>query len=404
MDINLLIDEYDYPLPSEKIAEFPLAERDESRLLVYNNGNIHDHLFKDLDQLIPENSLLILNDTRVIQARLFFQKPTGGIIELFLLEPHNEPIETSLLRKNNAKWNCLIGGASKWKAGQILSKEINIHGSAVTSSAKYVSKEDDHFVVELTWNNSFSFSEIIQQAGSVPLPPYIKRESLESDKTRYQTIFSKYEGSVAAPTAALHFTDAVFNRLKKKKIDIGYITLHVGAGTFKPVKTSSVAEHQMHEEPFTIKKNLLKTLLNAKTVVLVGTTTLRTLESIYWLGIKLMEGSLHDDWNLRQWEAYSLADASHGKEFKTVFSEIINYMDDRELDELHCSTSLMIVPGYKFQIPDALITNFHQPKSTLLLLVSAITGNEWKKIYTHALENNYRFLSYGDSSLLWRKK
>ena len=399
--VDLLIDEYDYPLPNQKIAEFPLSERDESRLLVYNNGNISDHLFKELDQLLPQNSLLILNDTKVIQARLFFQKSTGGIIELFLLEPHNEPIENSLLRKNKGVWNCLIGGASKWKVGQILSKEINIQGTAITLAAKYVSKEDDHFVVELTWNSSASFSEIIQQAGSVPLPPYIKRESVESDKNRYQTIFSKYEGSVAAPTAALHFTTAVFDRLKKKNIDIEYITLHVGAGTFKPVKTSSVSEHHMHEEPFTIKKKLLRSVINANTIVLVGTTTLRTLESIYWLGIKLMEGKL-TEWKLNQWEAYSLSNTS--KDYKSVFNEIIKYMDDHKIDELHCSTSLIIVPGYQFQIPDGLITNFHQPKSTLLLLVSAFTGNDWKKIYTHALENNYRFLSYGDGSLLWRKK
>ena len=399
--VDLLIDEYDYPLPNQKIADFPLSERDESRLLVYNNGNVSDHLFKELYQLLPQNSLLILNDTKVIQARLFFQKSTGGIIELFLLEPHNEPIENSLLRKNKVVWNCLIGGASKWKVGQILSKEINIQGRVITLLAKYVSKEDDHFVVELTWNSSASFSEIIQEAGSVPLPPYIKRESVESDKSRYQTIFSKYEGSVAAPTAALHFTTAVFERLKKNNIDIEYITLHVGAGTFKPVKTSSVSEHHMHEEPFTIKKKLLRSLINATTVVLVGTTTLRTLESIYWLGIKLMEGKL-TEWKLNQWEAYSLSNTH--KDYKLVFNEIIKYMDDHKIDELHCSTSLIIVPGYQFQIPDALITNFHQPKSTLLLLVSAFIGNDWKKIYTHALENDYRFLSYGDGSLLWRKK
>ena len=399
--IDLLIDEYDYSLPNHRIAEFPLSERDESKLLVYNNGSISDHLFKELDQLLPSDSLLILNDTRVIQARLFFQKSTGGIIELFLLEPHNEPIENSLLRKNNAVWNCLIGGASKWKAGQILSKEININGSAVTLSVKYLSKEEDHFVVDLTWNGAASFSEIIDHAGSVPLPPYIKRESVDADKSRYQTIFSKYEGSVAAPTAALHFTTSVFDKLKKRNIGVEYITLHVGAGTFKPVKTSWVSEHHMHEEPFTIKRNLLSSVLNAKTIVLVGTTTLRTLESIYWLGIKLIEGNLND-WKLNQWEAYSLSNTN--RDYKLVFSEIIKYMDDHHIDELHCSTSLIIVPGYQFHIPDALITNFHQPKSTLLLLVSAFTGNDWKRIYTHALENDYRFLSYGDGSLLWRKK
>jgi S-adenosylmethionine:tRNA-ribosyltransferase-isomerase (queuine synthetase) len=401
--VDLLIDEYDYPLSAQKIAEFPLSERDESRLLEYKNGIISDHLFKDLDSLIPKDSLLILNDTKVIQARLFFKKATGGVIELFLLEPHNEPIENSLLSHNRTVWNCLIGGASKWKPGQILSKEITISGSADVLFLKYLSKEEDHFVVELSWNGTASFSEIIHHAGSVPLPPYIKRESVESDKNRYQTIFSKYEGSVAAPTAALHFTAAVFERLRKKNVDIDYITLHVGAGTFKPVKTSSVSEHHMHEEPFTIKKKLLKTLLNAKTVLLVGTTTLRTLESIYWLGVKLIEGNLHE-WKLNQWEAYSLFDTSIEKDYKSVFREIIKYMDDQHIEELHCSTSLIIVPGYKFQVPDGLITNFHQPKSTLLLLVSAFTGNDWKKIYSHALENDYRFLSYGDGSLLWRKK
>jgi S-adenosylmethionine:tRNA ribosyltransferase-isomerase len=400
--LNLLIDEYDYPLPTEKIAELPLAERDESRLLVYNKGVISDHIFKDLDHLLPEGSLLILNDTKVIPARIFFQKTTGGVIELFLLEPHNEPIEKSLFSKNRVIWNCLIGGASKWKPGQLLIKELIVEGSTITITTKYLSKENDHFVVEITWNSPASFSEILQYAGTVPLPPYIKRDTTELDKSRYQTIFSKYEGSVAAPTAALHFTSEVFNNLEKKRINIQYITLHVGAGTFKPVKTSSFADHHMHEEPFTIKKKLLQSLLQAETVVLVGTTTLRTLETMYWLGIKLIEGTLNDHWHLHQWEPYDLFKLSNGKDYKTVFKEIIQYMDARNMDEMHCSTSLIIVPGYKFLVPDVLITNFHQPKSTLLLLVSAFTGNDWKRIYTHALENQYRFLSYGDSSLLWR--
>jgi len=400
---DIFIKDYDYNLPQEKIAEFPLRERDESKLLIYSSGEITDDYFFRLGQHLPENSILILNNTRVIEARILFKKPTGGVIEIFCLEPFQETLEQSLSSTGKVQWQCLIGGASKWKHGLLLQKKIFVNSEAVELNAKYISKQGDSFIIEFTWQpQQYLFGEILHAAGAIPLPPYIKRNPTEEDKERYQTIFSKQEGSVAAPTAALHFTKGVFQKLSKKNIGWEYITLHVGAGTFKPVKTENVAEHEMHKEPFTVSIDALKKIFPSKKIIAVGTTSLRTIETIYWLGVKLIKGLIKDEWVLQQWEAYDLAKDHSHISVEESLEALINWLEKNNQSELHCETSLIIVPGYDFKIPHGLITNFHQPQSTLLLLVSAFVGEDWKKIYRHALGNDYRFLSYGDSSLLWR--
>ena len=393
------IRDYTYELPAYKIAEFPLTERDGSRLLVFRNGHMSDLRFRDIVDLIPADALLILNNTKVIEARLHFQKPTGGVIEVFCLEPHLLSIEEALQRKSSVQWKCMIGGASKWKPGQVLNKTIQIKNGNLTLEARYITKETDNFVIEFSWNQSLYFAEVLHAAGAIPLPPYIKRAAEEIDGDRYQTVFAAEEGSVAAPTAALHFTDELLQQIKQKA-EVDYVTLHVGAGTFKPVKSETIAEHQMHGEPFTVTKTLIESLLKHQTIVAVGTTSLRTLESLHWLGVKLLTHKLNN-WNLEQWEAYDLMKEKITA--KESLMALLNWMNDNGTNEMHCRTSLIIVPGYPIQIPNALVTNFHQPQSTLLLLVAAFIGEDWRNIYQFALDNNYRFLSYGDSSYLERK-
>ena len=401
---TIFIKDYDYSLSPDRIAEFPVRERDQSKLLVYRNGEICNDFFFNLDEYVPTGSTLVLNNTKVIEARVFFRKPTGGVIEIFCLEPHQQSIEQSLASRERAQWQCLIGGASKWKTGQILEKEIFIGNTTVQLQARYVSKQADNFIIEFVWNTEQSFGEVLHAAGAIPLPPYIKRGATEEDKIRYQTIFSNQEGSVAAPTAALHFTQNVFKKLSAKNIDHEYITLHVGAGTFKPVKTETVDEHEMHKEPFTVCIETLKKIVRAKKIIAVGTTSLRTLETIYWLGVKLINDLIKEEWSLQQWEVYELEKYYTNISKEQSLNAMIKHLENNHQPELHCQTSLIIVPGYKFKIPQALITNFHQPQSTLLLLVSAFIGPDWKQIYQHALDNDYRFLSYGDSSLLWRNQ
>lgn len=400
---NIFIKDFSYDLPEQRIAEFPLSQRDHSRLLVYEAGQLFDDHFFNLHHYLPESSALVLNNTRVIEARLLFTKPTGGVIEIFCLQPFEESIEQSLSSREKVRWQCLIGGASKWKPGQMLQKTVFIGNESVVLSAGFIGKQADSFIIEFTWRPSqYSFAELLHAAGLIPLPPYIKRNATEEDRFRYQTIFSRREGSVAAPTAALHFTETVFQKLAGKKIDTGYITLHVGAGTFKPVKTETVAGHEMHGEPFTVTLDTLKKILSSEKLVAVGTTSLRTIETIYWLGVKLQNNLINSEWNLKQWEAYELAKKYPDVTVKQSLTGLTGWMEKAHQTELHCSTSLMIVPGYPFKIPKGLITNFHQPRSTLLLLVSAFIGDDWRKVYQYALEKGYRFLSYGDSSLLWR--
>lgn len=397
---EIRIKNYTYDLPHHRIAEFPLAQRDQSKLLVYKRGVITDTIFSQLPTHLPEGTTLVLNDTRVIEARLFFKKATGGVIEIFCLEPHQQSIEEAMQQKSPAVWKCLIGGASKWKHGQILEKQF--HENEIHLTAKYRDKEEDYFLIEFEWKpTDVSFVQILHEAGAIPLPPYIKREAAKSDWERYQTVFSKYEGSVAAPTAALHFTDHTFDQLKEKGVDLNYITLHVGAGTFKPVKSDTIAEHHMHSEPFTIKKEVLKRLIAADTIIAVGTTSLRTLESLHWIGLKWLHRS-NEEFTLDQWEAYELTEQYGSTTYQESLESLVQWMDQHDTNEIHCKTSLIIVPGYTFRSAVGLVTNFHQPQSTLLLLVAAFIGADWRKVYHHALEQDYRFLSYGDSSLLWR--
>jgi S-adenosylmethionine:tRNA ribosyltransferase-isomerase len=395
----VFISEYDYALPATQIAEFPLEQRDRSRLLVYKQGQISDDQFTSLPHYLQAGSTLVLNNTRVIEARLFFKKDTGAVIEIFCLSPHTPaPIHEALGAQQETSWYCLIGGASKWKPGQILHKEVTINGETVALNARFVGKSGEQFIIAFNWNTHHSFSEVLHAAGSIPLPPYIKRKAEDKDAERYQTVFARHQGSVAAPTAALHFTEQVFEQLEKKAILPHYITLHVGAGTFKPVKTETIEGHHMHAEKFSVSATTLQQLIDADTIVAVGTTSLRTLESLHWIGIKVKQGN--NDFTLDQWEAYDLAE--NKATYKESLQALLDYLLKNGAAELQCETSLLIMPGYPFQSAKALVTNFHQPKSTLLLLVAAFIGEDWKKVYTHALENNYRFLSYGDSSLLWR--
>lgn len=398
---TVFINDYNYELPSVKIAEVPLLNRDDSKLLIYKDGNITDASFKQLPDYLEPGSTLILNNTRVIEARLLFQKDTGAIIELFCLEPYALSIEQAMQQQEKIIWKCLIGGASKWKHGQLLSKRIGENSDYVLT-ARYLEKKDDYFLIEFSWNKaSASFVEVLHETGAIPLPPYIKRKAEKMDWERYQTVFSKQEGSVAAPTAALHFTQNTFQQLQEKNVAYDYVTLHVGAGTFKPVKSETIAGHSMHAEPFSVKKHVIEKLVNASRIIATGTTSLRTLESLYWMSLKL-KLSPAAELKLDQWEAYAIDEQLPNIPAKESFAYLLQWMDERALTEVHCQTSLIIIPGYQFKAAHGLITNFHQPHSTLLLLIAAFIGDNWKKVYNHALQNNYRFLSYGDSSLLWR--
>jgi len=410
---NISIHDYTYALPDERIAKYPLVERDASKLLVYKEGEIEEAVYKNISVHIPENSLLIFNNTKVVEARLLFQKSTGGVIEIFCLEPHEQyaDITTAMLQKEKVLWQCLVGGASKWKAGQILEKKIQLGNKEIRLFAKYVEKRNDSFIIELSWTPvELSFAEVLHYTGAIPLPPYIKRAVEESDHTRYQTVYAHFDGSVAAPTAGLHFTENIFSQLKEKNILTDFVTLHVGAGTFKPVKSDSMLEHEMHGEWIDVSgitiENILKNL--DKNIIAVGTTSLRTMESLYWLGVK-QSGIVDQEpgvksersLNLSQWEAYELS----GKKIppEDALHSLLGWMEKNKLDRLVAKTQILIAPGYEFKIAKGLITNFHQPQSTLLLLVAALIGDDWKKIYAHALQNDFRFLSYGDGSLLWRK-
>jgi S-adenosylmethionine:tRNA ribosyltransferase-isomerase len=402
---NISIYDYSYSLPDEKIARHPLTERDASKLLIYKEGTISEDVFKHIGQYIPENSLLIFNNTKVIEARVLFQKPTGGVIEIFCLEPHNqyaEP-ESAFAQQTRVRWVCLIGGASKWKRGQQLEKKIKTEAQEIILNASYIEKDRDSFIIEFQWTPStLSFAEILHYAGQVPLPPYLKREALQSDIERYQTIYARHDGSVAAPTAGLHFTESIFKKLKGKNVHIDFVTLHVGAGTFKPVKSETLREHIMHAEFINVSKTTIENLLNnsESNVIAIGTTSLRTLETLYWLGVKTMTTASHKSGlKLDQWEAYELATKKIA--IRDALKSLLNWMTKNKMDRLFTKTQLIIVPGYEIRIPSSLITNFHQPQSTLLLLVAALIGKDWKKVYDYALGHNFRFLSYGDGSLLW---
>lgn len=402
---NLSISTYNYDLPESRIAKYPLPERDASKLLVYDGGKISEDIFKNLNEHIPANSLLIFNDSRVIEARIFFQKSTGGVIEIFCLDPHEQYIDITIgmMQKKRVLWRCLIGGASKWKHEQILEKKIKSGEKEILFEARYVEKRRDCFVIEFSWNDeSLTFVEILHLAGAIPLPPYIKREAQKSDVERYQTIYANYEGSVAAPTAGLHFTDALLKKIKAKNIVTDFVTLHVGAGTFKPVKAETIAEHEMHSEFITISRKTIENILEnlSRNIIPIGTTSFRTIESMYWLGVKIMSGE-KDHLMLSQWEPYELE--KYGLPVEESLQTLLDFMKRNDKEHITTKSQILIAPSYKIKMADALVTNFHQPRSTLLLLVAAFIGNDWKKVYQYALENDFRFLSYGDGCLLWPK-
>lgn len=395
------INEYDYILPEERIAQFPLADRSTSKLLIYKNGNISGNIFSNVYDYIEKDSFLILNNTKVINARIFFRKETGAKIEIFCLEPANDKsIEITFAEKDECEWKCMVGNASKWRQEK-LRKIFSIEGKSHEVYAEKVFEAKDDFTIKFSWSGGISFAEVINSIGHTPLPPYIKRYAEETDKRSYQTVYAQTEGSVAAPTAGLHFTKEIFSSLKNKNIEYDFITLNVGAGTFKPMKSKNVNEHIMHWENFSVRKEFLKKILTYtdKTKTAVGTTSVRTLESLYWLGA-LPEKVFAENFTLEQWEVYE--DRNNLPDAKTAIENLIRYLDINKTETLEGRTSLMIVPGYEFKLTDAIITNFHLPASTLLLLVSAFTGNDWKNIYDYALKNEFRFLSYGDSSILIR--
>ncbi|HEU4858380.1 MAG TPA: S-adenosylmethionine:tRNA ribosyltransferase-isomerase [Chitinophagaceae bacterium] len=402
---TLSIKDFGYLLPEKRIAKYPLAERDASKLLIYKDRHITDDVYRNIADHIPNDSLLVFNDTKVVEARLLFQKKTGGIIEIFCLEPHQQypDITTAMQQHKKVLWHCLIGGASKWKRGQLLEKKIKYNSNDLVLNARYIEKAGESFIIELSWNNpALSFAEVLHLFGAIPLPPYIKRETEASDAERYQTVYAHYEGSVAAPTAGLHFTDTVFENLKEKNIDTGFLTLHVGAGTFKPVKSEIMQDHEMHAEHFTVTKSFIQNLIDHldKNIIAVGTTSLRTLESLYWLGVKHSTVQRQEPPEITQWEVYSYNEKTMSS--REALEKLFNWMTEKGLKQISAKTQIIIAPGYQFKIVSGLITNFHQPQSTLLLLVAAFIGDNWRKVYDHALESNFRFLSYGDGSLLWR--
>ena len=397
---EIAIAEYDYPLPDERIAKYPLAERDTSKLLLYRGGEICEERFANLPGFIPQGALMVFNNTRVIQARMRFRKETGAQIEVFCLEPE-QPADYQMVFQERSEciWQCLVGNSNRWKGG-VLSQVINIAGVDVTLSVERVSSAATVNLVRFFWDGGFSFAELLEAAGELPIPPYLNRKTEENDKNTYQTVYSKVKGSVAAPTAGLHFTPAVLSALDAAGVQRGEVTLHVGAGTFRPVKSELVADHEMHEEYIEVQRALLERLVAADGVaVAVGTTSVRTLESLYFLGEKVSENPTIEESELfvEQWAPYN---REHTLSTVEALKALLLWLDRKGLDRIHSHTRIMIAPGYKFRIVRAIVTNFHQPKSTLLLLVSAFIGGNWRKVYDFALENGFRFLSYGDSSLL----
>lgn len=397
---SIQISDYTYDLPQEKIAAYPLENRDASKLLIYKNKSISESTFNNIDQFLEEESVLIFNNTRVVQARLNFQNSKQQGIEVFCLEPFQQDLDITQAMLSNQKvlWKCLVGNFKKWR-----DEDLVLNTENISLSVKLIEKRNEDVVVEFSWlPNELSFAEVLERTGAMPIPPYLKRKSEKLDATRYQTIYAEKNGSVAAPTAGLHFTPAVYEKLKQKNIQSLFVTLHVGAGTFKPVKAETLAGHDMHAEWIDVSKETITGLLNnnTKKKIAVGTTSLRTIESLYWLGVKVFynekisTGALE----LSQWEPY---DESQ-KEITVVESltALLKWMDNNSLQRVVCKTSILLAPPYKLKVADGIITNFHQPQSTLLLLISCIVGNEWKNIYNYALENDFRFLSYGDSSLL----
>lgn len=402
---GIRIEDYDYPLPEDRIARYPLERRDHSKLLALRGNALSEHRFYDLPSLLPAESLLVFNDTRVIHARLFFQKETGATIEIFCLEPHGMAISQAFEQRQRCTWTCLIGNNKKWKTGALNGQwavaggQWPVAGGQFTLTATRREAVGNAWRVDFEWTGGMSFAEVIEAAGVIPLPPYMNRQAEDTDAIRYQTVYALHDGSVAAPTAGLHFTPEVFENLKQRGINTEYITLHVGAGTFKPVSTPTIGEHEMHVEPVHVTADNLRRLIahRGRPLIAVGTTTVRTLESLYWFGVQLHHNPDLDRMHIRQWDPYCLAD--DGIDYASAYGNILHWLETRGADTLDGATQLMIAPGYRYRIVQGLVTNFHQPKSTLLLLVSALIGDRWHECYRYALDHEFRFLSYGDSCL-----
>ena len=398
--LEIKISDFDYPLKEENIAKYPLKQRDNAKLLCLNfDKEIEEYHFSDIANLLDSDTFLVLNDTKVVYARLLFQKESGSIIEIFCLEPLDKDIQLAYAQKGSCVWKCLVGNNKKWKQETISSSFVgdNIN---LTLTAKRLYQENETWIVEFSWDNKdLSFAEVLQYMGHVPLPPYLKRKDEESDKEDYQTIYAHQEGSVAAPTAGLHFSESTFKQLADKGVKTCFVTLHVGAGTFKPVSTETIDRHVMHTEQIVLKKENIEELLANldKRVMCVGTTSVRTIESLYWHGVKVLKnGNRYSEIDVKQWEPYQEECRISARE---SLQAILESMEQENRNVLIGQTQLMIAPGYEYRIVDAMITNFHQPKSTLLLLVSAMIGEDWKRVYQFALENNYRFLSFGDACM-----
>ena len=402
---HIQIAEYNYPLPDERIAKFPLAERDHSKLLVYNKGAVSHDIFYNLPNYLPKGALMVYNNTKVIQARLHFNKETGALIEVFCLEPiQPNDYVLNFQQTKHCAWLCLVGNLKKWKEGS-LRKEIDVKGKKIVLTATRGEMHGTSHWIDFDWNDdSITFADILEGVGELPIPPYLNRKTEESDKKTYQTVYSKIKGSVAAPTAGLHFTDKVLKDIDAHGIEREEVTLHVGAGTFKPVKSEEIEGHEMHSEYiFVTKHTIARLLAHDASAIAVGTTSVRTLESLYYIGVTLQSNpdASENDLHVRQWMPYEYADSEPNPiSAKQALQNIKDYLDRNALDALHTSTQIIIAPGYDYKIVKMLVTNFHQPQSTLLLLVSAFVKGDWHKIYDYALANDFRFLSYGDSSLL----
>lgn len=399
---HIHISDYNYPLPDDRIAKFPIDRRDHSKLLIYNRGEVSEDKFYNLHDYLPKGSLMVFNNTRVIQARIHFRKETGALIEVFLLEPAApSDYEHMFQTTSRCEWLCLVGNLKKWKGGSLL-RVFDINGKHVVLTATRIKEAGTSQRVGFSWDNAaVSFAEILDAVGELPIPPYLNRDTQESDKTTYQTVYSKIKGSVAAPTAGLHFTNDVLKSLDDAGIDREEVTLHVGAGTFKPVKSEEIEGHEMHTEYICVHKGTLEKLLQHDCcAIAVGTTSVRTLESLYYMGVKLQKNPnlTEDELHVNQWQPYDDNDSDITP--KEAIANILNYLNTNELETLHSSTQIIIAPGYEYKIVKMLVTNFHQPQSTLLLLVSAFVHGDWRKIYDYALAHDFRFLSYGDSSLL----
>ena len=399
---EISIENYNYNLPDDRIAKYPLSERDMSKLLVYKDSEIEEHRFTSMPEFLPEGHLMVFNDTKVVPARLHFQRETGAHIEIFCLEPVQPEEYVSMFAvTQSCRWKCIVGNVKRWKGDTL--RLYNPEGSegiaAMDLKADLIERNGETSIVEFSWSDGAPFSAVLELCGSIPIPPYLNRETESVDLERYQTLYAKYRGSVAAPTAGLHFTEKVLDDIRAKGIKTGTVCLHVGAGTFLPVKSSRVAEHTMHREPFVITKEFLMTLIGSLgKVIAVGTTSVRTLESLYYVGVSCIETGRPDD--VRQWDPYT---KSYEYSVDQALSSLLSYMETHDLESLQIGTSIIIVPGFKFRVVDVLVTNFHQPQSTLLLLISAFVKGDWERIYDYALKHGFRFLSYGDSSLLFRR-